>query len=463
VSEAQPPQQQAPFIPSTVDEEPIPSKPGQVFRVPGFPRLFAAQVVSAIGDWVGLVAIIALAGEFSANAVGLVMVARMLPGLLLAPIGGALVDRWNRKVVMVSADIGRAGLLVVLPFFDSMLGLVVISFSIEVLTLLWGPAKDATVPNIVKDPDQLGTANSLGMFAAWGTFPIGSILFALMAAVSSWVTSFSAVTPFRPEQASLAIWMDAITFLVSALLISGLHIPKGGPKGVSDKPAFSQTWRDVGEGLQFIRSAPLVRGVMIGLAGGLIGGGSIIPLGAVFNTDILGGTTSAYGFLQTALGIGAATGVVSLLIFQRRLPRQSVFIWSVFAAGVAIGVMAWVSTLALAIVLIAIVGAGAGCAYVTGFTLLQESVSDEMRGRTFATLYAVVRVCLLLSLTIGPFVSSGLNALSNSLTDGAIDIGSSTLSIPGVRLTLWIGGAITVLSAFAARRRMRKSQLEGIR
>ncbi|HVJ96739.1 MAG TPA: MFS transporter, partial [Acidimicrobiia bacterium] len=215
MSEAQPPQQQAPFIPSTVDEEPIPSKPGQVFLVPGFPRLFAAQVVSAIGDWVGLVAIIALAGEFSANAVGLVMVARMLPGLLLAPIGGALVDRWNRKVVMVSADIGRAGLLVVLPFFDSMLGLVVISFSIEVLTLLWGPAKDATVPNIVKDPDQLGTANSLGMFAAWGTFPIGSILFALMAAVSSWVTSFSAVTPFRPEQASLAIWMDAITFLVS--------------------------------------------------------------------------------------------------------------------------------------------------------------------------------------------------------------------------------------------------------
>jgi dTMP kinase len=385
----------------------------------------------------------------------------MLPGLLLAPIGGALVDRWNRKVVMVSADIGRAGLLVALPFFDSMLGLVVISFSIEVLTLLWGPAKDATVPNIVKDPDQLATANTLGLFAAFGTFPIGTILFALLAAVSSWVSNFSAVNTLRPEQASLAIWVDAITFLVSALLISGLHFPTSTNK-VKEKPPVSQTWRDIVDGLQFVRSAPLVRGVMIGLAGGLIGGGSIIPLGAVFTTDALGLTDSAYGFLTTALGVGGAAGVLTLLWMQRRLPRNAVFSWSVVTAGVALGFMAWVSTLAFAIVLIAMVGAGAGCAYVTGFTLLQESVSDEMRGRTFATLYTLVRVCLLLSLTIGPFVAAGLNALSNDLTGGEIDIGSATLSLPGIRLTLFLGGVITVISGFAARRRMRKTEIEGI-
>jgi dTMP kinase len=457
VTEAQLPQQQAPFIPSSPDEEAIPAKPGQVFRVPGFPRLFGAQVVSSIGDWTGVVAIIALAGNISTNAVGLVMVARMLPGVFLAPIGGALIDRWNRKVVMVTADIGRAGLLVALPFFDNMLGLVVISFCIEVLTLLWGPAKDATVPNIVKEPDQLAAANSLNMFAAYGTFPIGSILFALMAAVSSWVSNFSAVSPFRPEQASLAIWVDAITFLVSALLISGLHIPKGGAKA-REKQTVGDTWRDVAEGLRFIRSAPLVRGVMIGLAGGLIGGGSIIPLGAVFTTEVLQSTPSAYGFLVTSLGVGAAAGVVTLLFVQRRLPRVQVFVWGVVLAGIAIGVMAWVTTLAFAIVLVALVGAGAGCAYVTGFTLLQESVSDEMRGRTFATLYTVVRVCLLLSLTIGPFVAGGLDTLADKLTDGTVDIGSATLTIKGVQLTLFLGGVITVGAGFAARRRMRKAQ-----
>src|SRR5690349_11611607 len=141
------------------------------------------------------------------------MIARMLPGFILAPIGGALVDRWNRKVVMVSADIGRAALLVVLPFWTNLLGLIVLSFSIEVLTLLWGPAKDATVPNIVKDPDQLASANSLGLFAAFGTFPIGSILFALLAAISSWLGNFHALDSLHPQQASLAIWVDALTFV----------------------------------------------------------------------------------------------------------------------------------------------------------------------------------------------------------------------------------------------------------
>ena len=128
--------------------------------------------------------------------------------------------------------------------------------------------------------------------------------------------------------------------------------------------------------------------------------------------------------------------------------------------GIAIGVLAWVSTLAFAILLVAFFGAAAGCAYVTGFTLLQESVADEMRGRILSTLYTVVRVCLLLSLTIGPFVASGLGALANRFFDGELSIGSATLSLPGVRLALWAGGGLTVLSGLAARRRMRKTQRE---
>jgi dTMP kinase len=443
----------APFIPSTAEEQPIPPAPWRVFRVPGFTRLFGAQVVSSLGDWTGLFAILALAKNVSTNAVGFVMIARMLPGFLLAPLGGALVDRWNRKVVMVSADIGRAGLLVVLPFWDNMFGLIVISFSLELLTLLWGPAKDATVPNIVKDPDQLASANSLGMVASFGTMPFGAMMFGLLAAVASWLGGFEALTRFQVEQASLAIWVDAGTFLLSAFLISGLAIAGRGQPATT-RPPPSQTWNDVVDGLRYIRANPLVRGVMIGLAGGLIGGGAIVPLGAVFSDDILHATDSAFGFLTTALGVGAAIGVVTLLWLQRRLPRARVFTGAVITAGVAIGVLAWVSTLAFAILLVAFFGAAAGCAYVTGFTLLQESVQDEMRGRIFATLYTVVRVCLLLALTIGPFVASGFDALTG-LFSSEITIGSAHLALPGVRLALWTGGALTVLAGLAARRRMR--------
>jgi dTMP kinase len=201
---------------------------------------------------------------------------------------------------------------------------------------------------------------------------------------------------------------------------------------------------------------------MIGLAGGLIGGGSIVPLGAIFAKDVLKADDSAFGFLTAALGIGAAIGVVTLLWLQRRLPREAVFTSAVIVTGIAIGVLAWVSTLAFAILLVALFGAAAGCAYVTGFTLLQESVADEMRGRILATLYTVVRVCLLLSLTIGPFVASALGALADHLLDGELAIGSVHLALPGVRLALWAGGGLTVVAGLAARRRMRKAHEEAV-
>jgi dTMP kinase len=450
--------EQAPFIPSAPDAEPIPSAPWRVFRVPGFPRLFGAQAVSSLGDWTGLLAILAVASRVSnsGTAVGLVMVARMLPGFILAPVGGALVDRWNRRAVMVTCDIGRAGLLVALPFWDTLVGLVVISFSIEVLTLLWGPAKDASVPNVVKDPDQLASANSLGLVAAFGTFPLGAVMFAILAGVAKWLGHFDALSALEVNQESLAIWIDGGTFLVSALLISGLRLDESERSQIKRAPV-SQTWHDIVAGMNFIRSNAMVRGVMIGLAGGLVGGGAIVPLGPVFAREVLGGGASTFGLLMVAFGVGASIGVVTLLAFQRRLPRDRVFIAAVAATGIAIIAVAWMWSLTLALVLVAVVGAGAGCGYVTGFTLLQESVADEMRGRTFATLYAVVRLCLLLSLTVGPFVATGLGALSKDLVDTDLEIGTVTVSLPGVRLALLLGGLITVFSAIMARRRMRKA------
>ncbi len=331
--------EQAPFIAAGAEEQTL-SPSRSVFRAPGFTRLFAAQVVSSLGDWIGLVAILALATKVSnsGTGVGLVMVARMLPGFLLAPLGGALVDRWNRKVVMVTCDIGRAALLGLLPFFDNLPGLVIISFLIEVQTLLWGPAKDATVPNIVTDPEQLASANSLSLFAAYGTFPLGAVVFASLAGVAKWLGGFSALHGFGfDDKESLAIWVDGLTFLCSAVLISGLVL-RNDRREKRARVKITQTLRDVGDGLKFIRSEPLVRGVMLGLAGGLIGGGSIVPLGPVLADSVFGGGSGSFGLLMTALGMGAAIGVVSLLLLQRRrrFPIEQLFTGAVIATGIAI-------------------------------------------------------------------------------------------------------------------------------
>src|ERR1700690_4628831 len=94
---------------------------------------------------------------------------------------------------MVWGDIGRFALLALLPFWENIWGLVVLSFAIEMLTLLWGPAKDATVPNIVTDSEQLASANSLGLVAAFGTFPLGAVMFAALAGIARWLGRFHAL------------------------------------------------------------------------------------------------------------------------------------------------------------------------------------------------------------------------------------------------------------------------------
>src|SRR5439155_19113679 len=160
--------------------------------------------------------------------------------------------------------------------------------------LLWGPAKDASVPNIVKEPEHLASANSLGLVAAFGTFPLGAVLFAALAAIAHWLGGFSALASLGGNQESLAIWVDGGSFLLSAFLISRLRLPETERSTRPHVPA-AQTWRDIKDGLRFIRSNPLVRGVMIGLAGGLIGGGAVVPLGPAVATQKLRRWPLAFG------------------------------------------------------------------------------------------------------------------------------------------------------------------------
>jgi dTMP kinase len=355
---------------------------------------------------------------------------------------------------MVTCDIGRAILLALLPFFHSLIELVLISFLIEMLTLMWSPAKDASVPNVV-GPDQLASANSLGLIAAYATFPLGAALFAAFAGIASWLGHFHALHFIHANQSSLAIWADGASFLVSAWLIFHLNLPeevRHAPRRIE----WGSTYRDIVDGLRFIGSDPLVRGVMIGLAGGLLGGGSIIPLGALLSTQVLGDVTGGFGLLTTALGVGAALGVLTLLWLQRRLPRATVFTVAVIACGASIIAAASVSSLPPALFAAAAIGATAGTGYVTGFTVLQENVADEMRGRIFATLYTVVRLCLLLSLTISPFLANLFGNIAQHLSHGSVTIGTVHIALPGVRLALWAGGLLTVFSGLTARVLMRR-------
>jgi dTMP kinase len=103
-----------------------------------FLRFFLAQAVSSLGDWIGVIAIAVLAQTVfdSTAAVGVVMIARVLPGFVVGPLGGVLADRWDRKRTMVFADALRAAIVFSLPFVPNLAYFVVASAALESLTLV---------------------------------------------------------------------------------------------------------------------------------------------------------------------------------------------------------------------------------------------------------------------------------------------------------------------------------------
>ena len=420
-----------------------------------FFRLWLAQVVSSLGDWIGLFAILTLTARIGKGspeaAIALVMSARMIPGFFLASVGGVLVDRWDRRKVMVTCDVGRGLVLATLPFVDAVWQLFLASLVLEVLTLLWSPAKEASVPNLVPS-EKLASANSFSLAAAYGTFPIASALFASLTKVSEIIGRHAGPLDFlRLNQESLAIYFDVCTFLLSATLIYSLTLPRNRPAARAPID-LTRTFTEIKEGWKFIGTNPTVRSVMVGLGTGLIGGGMVAPLGPIYATQVLHAGPAGFGLLLTALGMGLAAGVVGLSTLQGRVPHSRLFPWAVVGAGVSMLVAVSMGSLGLTMAFIAVMGICAGAVYVLGFTILQEGVEDELRGRTFATLYTLSRLCMLISLSLAPLVSRLLDDVSNALVDGELSLGSANFAVPGVRITLWIGAAIILVAGALALR-----------
>ncbi len=416
-----------------------------VFGSPGFLRLWIAQVVSAFGDWIGFLAIIEIArrigGDQPGSAIALVMIARVLPGFFLASVGGIIVDRVNRKQLLIVCDVLRAGVLLVIPFVERVWGLVLPSLVLELATSLWGPAKEAIVPNLVPK-EQLTAANSLSLVAAYGTFPLAAGAFIGLAKFAEFLGGSSA------GQVEWALALDALTFLVAAGLIATLPLmTRHREKKKSNSIDFAQGVRELREGWTFIAISPQVRAVLVGLATGMIGGGMLIPLGAVYNDVVLKAGNAGFGTILVTLGLGVAVGVSVLSALQRRLDKEHGFIGAVFGAGICLLLAVSTANTFLNLAGVFAMGICAGSVYVLGFTLLHEHVEEQLRGRVFSALYTLVRFCLLLSITVGGFLSDGFNWLFDVLFDNELAVGSWAMALPGVRGALWLASIFMLLAS----------------
>ncbi len=406
-----------------------------------FSRLLIAQTVSSFGDWVGFVAVTALvASKGGGYAVAGVMVARLLPAILFGPLAGALVDRFDRKTLMIGSDIARGALYVVMPFLGPLWAIYLISFVIECFSLLWTPSRDASLPNLVPRR-QLGNATSLGLVTTYGTLPLGGLVFAFLSGGSD-------LLPWLQDNpTSLALWLDGATFAVSASLVSRIRITSPAPAKVG-RFELSRVGRDIVDGLKFLRESTLASAMTLGIVSAFSAVGAVLALGPIF-ARTLGAGNPGWGILVTSFGIGMGIGMASSNKVVEFVEREFVFVWSIIAAAAMLFVLALIPGIELAAVITVVLGAFCGSAWVSGYVLLQENVTDEFRGRTFGSLTVLSRLGLFLSLTVFPIIASAIG-------EHDVTIGDRRIDLSGTRAALALAGLGAVLAGAFTRRGLRR-------
>jgi MFS family permease len=370
-----------------------------------FSAMWLGQVVSSLGDrvhQVALVFLVARATDSSPLALGLVFAAMTLPGVLVGPLAGALVDRWDRKRVMVASDLIRAGIVCLIPVASGMnVGLVVgLVFVLAVVSTFFRPARSAALPQVVPNEDLL-TANSSMWIADTVSDLAGYSLGGLFVA-------------FLGSSLALAFWLDGASYLVSGALVAAVVIPPvvrhaqvaGSPAEVaagaeSAAAAGTSIRAEMAEGWHFLRAETVLFATTIQAMVAEYGLGALTTLSPLLIASLPLGNLeapAAYGFFEMAMGAGLVGGGVALGGLAARLPKGPAIIGAFAAMGLALLALAATGSLPIALGLAAIVGLGNATFVVPSQTIFQQRTPDEMLGRVVAIRLALVSGVLALAM-----------------------------------------------------------------
>lgn len=398
-----------------------------------FRRLLIGQAVSSLGDWVGTFALIAAALTLTGEplAVGGVLVLRLVPPVFAAPLGGALADRMDRRLMMVGANLIMAGLIALVPFVN-LAGLYIIAFVSESFALLFLPARDATVPDLVPRRS-LPQANGLILGFSYGAIPIGAALFSGLRLASQHVPSW---IPFSDTLADkpliIPFLFDTVSFLFAALMIAGIAIPKRSNVAATEMHLF----RGVVDAFRYGLSHPGIRALAVGVAVSMFGGGVLFALGIGYVRETLGGGDVEFGFLASLWGMGMALGIGAVRLLVHR-GEGYVFQSAVAACGGILVGMAFLSFTWVAFLAALAFGIAFSVALILAVTLVQEMSTEAMRGGLLGGAHMLFRV---------------------SLAAGALGVGGAASAVGNVggffdgnQFGLLLGGGIILLGSIAAK------------
>lgn len=367
-----------------------------------FRRLWLGNVVSLFGDWFNTIALYTLISQLTGSpfALGAVFITKMLPSALASPIAGLLVDRLNRRWVMIGSDLIRAVIVLGFLLIDdpSEVYLIYILTALQVIFgAVFTPAKSASLPNITS-PQELLTANAL-MAATWST------LLALGAAVGGFAVEWLGM--------DAVFIIDSLTYLVSAYFIFRTTIPQNTEKP-SHGPLIQTAMLAIWKGWTHMRQFPHIGRIALAKASWALAGGALVFMLALLGEEIAPEAQAiGIGILFAARGIGTGIGpVVARAVFKDQSHWPTVLGASVAASGafyMAVGFLPWTYVVVVAVV---IAHALSGANWVLSTVLLQQRTEDAYRGRVFATDWLLV----MLADTIAILAASTL------LESGVIDL-----------------------------------------
>ncbi|MET0966836.1 MAG: MFS transporter [Nakamurella sp.] len=349
-----------------------------------FRRLWASRLVSSFGDSLSLVALTLFVADSAGAAfavAALLLVGDFAPSLL-GPLAGAVVDRFDRRRVLLVSELIQAaavlGIALTLPALPVLLGLVAVrAVAFQVLQ----PASRAAVPMLVADP-HLERANSALGFGVNGTEALGPL-------------AAAALLPVLGIRGVLLV--DVATFLVSAVVLVGLRaLPVDGTD--DSRPGL---FADSRAGLKFVAHAPWLRVLTLGFVA-VVAANGIDDVALVFLAqESLDAGPSAVAFLYAAVGIGLLVGYLLLARTSGNRSMLTLFVvgCAVSSAGNLLTGVAWAVGAAFTIQLVR--GMGLSAMDVGVNTLLQRGVPPELTGRVFGAVYGAVGVAAACSYLLG--------------------------------------------------------------
>ncbi|TDB89680.1 MFS transporter [Actinomadura sp. 7K534] len=417
---------------------------------PGFWRLMVGQTVSSLGDWMGTLALMYFVLELSdsTTAVGGVLVLRLLPSAVGAPLAARIVTHWRRRQVMMYSNLVMMGMAFVLPIVPLLWWVYFWAFAIELAALVFLPARDASIPFLIEDPEErkhgnehdtgtLEIANGITMATSYGMIPVGAGVFGLVL----WATD---ALGWEGHWRYLAVfWLDALTYLACYLAIRSIADLGPAP---GERPSGGRKKQE-GTFLEGLR-LPVVRGVLPGIAVVALGLGALFSLGVVFVRNVLEAGPIGFGTLVALFGVGAVTGLMIVRRGTWDLMKQ--IKTATVVQGVVIATMGLIASVAWAFAGAVVFGAAATAALVGGITYLQQGLEGYRRNLALTAFHATLRFGLALAAL-----------LAGAAADLLLHWDETPLGMKPSQAVLAVSGLIVIAGTFLIRRPREPSEDSG--